>query len=282
MTTALNKLPGKAFELTLNISWPEIKPVYEKVLDLFLSEVEIGGFRKGKAPKDLALKKIDQGKVLNEVINEALPKFYSDAVKEHNLTPITTPRAQVVQAELDKDWIFLATSCEKPEIDLGNFQDAIRSINAKGKIWKPGDEKTAEKAEDKSQRVSEIISKLLETAKLELPSALVEQEANRLLAQLVDDVRQAGLTMDQYLASKNLNPEQLQSQYKSQAETTLKLEFILEEIAKTQNITISQEEIDSVINHETDLKVKENLKNQAYLLASILRREKTLTYLSNL
>lgn len=278
MTTALNKLADQSFELTITVPWTDIKITFDQIVDRLLSEVEIEGFRKGKAPRDLALKNLDQGKIYGQVVNEILPKIYSEAIEKQKLHPIASPKVQIVTADPDKDWVFKATSCEKPAIDLGDYKALIKTA----KIWKPGDEVKADSAEDKSKKVNEIISKLIESVKITLPAILVESEEERLLAQLIDDVRAAGLTYDQYLASKGTTADGVKSQYRAQAEAALKLEFILEEIAKNENIAVSQSEIEAVINKEKDPKGQENLRKQSYLLASIMRREKTLTYLSNL
>lgn len=289
MTSALNKLPDNSFELTINIPWVEVKPVYETVIEKFVSEIEVEGFRKGKAPRDLALKKIDQGHIFGETINNLLPKVYSEAIRQNNLTPIVNPKVQIISTEEEKEWVFKAISCERPGVDLANSLEEIKSINAKGKIWTPGSANTENKvkdakqeSEEKNKRISDIIGKLLELVKIIIPEVVIEQETSRLISQLVDDVRAAGLTLDQYINSKGTTGEQLQTQFKSQAEATLKLEFILEEIAKQQKITVEENEIDAIINKETDEKAKQTLKAQSYLLAAVLRREKTLTYLANL
>src|SRR3989344_1970047 len=236
--------------LTLTVPWSDVKKVYDQIIDLALTEIEIEGFRKGMAPRELALKKIDTGKVYGEVVNQILPKAYADEVKKQNLTPIVSPKVQIVTAEENKDWVFKAMTAQKPDVDLGDYKAQIKT----GKIWTPGSAKATPDeqgdAESKSKRI--------------------------------DDIRAAGLTFEQYLQSKGLNADQIKAQYHSQAETTLKLEFILGEIAQTENISVTQEEIDAVIAKEKDEKSKDNLKKQSYLLASVLRREKTLTYLANL
>ena len=268
--------------LTLTVPWSDVKKVYDQIIDLALTEIEIEGFRKGMAPRELALKKIDTGKVYGEVVNQILPKAYADEVKKQNLTPIVSPKVQIVTAEENKDWVFKAMTAQKPDVDLGDYKAQIKT----GKIWTPGSAKATPDeqgdAESKSKRINDIITKLLEVAKLNIPHMLIDDEADRLLAMLIDDIRAAGLTFEQYLQSKGLNADQIKAQYHSQAETTLKLEFILGEIAQTENISVTQEEIDAVIAKEKDEKSKENLKKQSYLLASVLRREKTLTYLANL
>lgn len=287
MTTALTRLSGSAFELTLTIPWPEIKTVYDKVFEELASEIEVEGFRKGKAPKDLIESKVDKSKVYGEVVNRILPNSYAQALEEHKLKPIVSPKVQIAQAEEEKDWQFIATAAEKPEVDLDDYKKHVSALNAKDKIWTPDkgadDTKPAEKEEDaKSKKVSEIIDKLLEVCKVELPELLLESEVNRLLSQLIEDVRKAGLTYEQYLQSSGQTAEAVRQKYRTQAESALKLEFILDAIANDLKVEVDPKDIAAIIDKESDPAKKQALTDQSYLLTSILRRESTITKLLTL
>lgn len=287
MTTALTRLSGSAFELTLTIPWPEIKTVYDKVFEELASEIEVEGFRKGKAPKDLIERKVDKSKVYGEVVNRILPNSYAKALEEHKLKPIVSPKVQIAQAEEEKDWQFIATAAEKPEVDLDDYKKHVSALNAKDKIWTPDkgtdDAKPVEKEEDvKSKKVSEIIDKLIEVCKVELPELLLESEVNRLLSQLIEDVRKAGLTYEQYLQSSGQTAEAVRQKYRTQAESALKLEFILDAIANDLKVEVDPKDIAAIIDKESDPAKKQALTDQSYLLTSILRRESTITKLLTL
>lgn len=276
MTTALTRLAGSAFELTITMPWADIKKIYDQVFDELSATIEVEGFRKGKAPKEVVQSKIDKSKMYGEVINRLVPVSYQKALEEHGLKPISSPKIQITSAEEEKDWQIVAHSAEKPSVDLGDYKAQIKTV----KIWKPGDEeKTKEGEEDNQKKVSEIIDKLLANCKVELAEILVESETHRLITQLVEDVRQAGLTFEQYLQSSGQTQEQVHDKYHKQAETALKLEFILEAVADDLDIKVAQEEIDAVINKETDKTRQETLKQQSYLIASLLRRDKTISRL---
>ncbi len=280
MTTTLTRLAGSAFELTLTVPWADVKKIYDQVFEELAAEIEIEGFRKGKAPKEVISSKVDKSKIYGEVVNRILPESYQNALKEHGLKPIISPKVQIVEGVEEKDWQFIAKASEKPSIDLGSYQETIKTVNAKGKIWTPGEPKKEQ--EDKQKRISEIIDKLLEVCKVDLSELLVESEVNRLMAQLVDDVRQAGLTFEQYLGTKGETSEKLRQKYRLQAETALKFEFILDAIADDLKIEITQKEIDNITEKETDPEKKKSLKDQSYLLASMLRREATIDKLTAL
>jgi len=117
---------------------------------------------------------------------------------------------------------------------------------------------------------------------VELAELLLESEVNRLMTQLVDDIRQAGLTFEQYLASKGETSDQIRQKYRQQAEGALKLEFVLDAVADDLKVEVSQAEIDAIINKEVDPTKKKALQDQSYLLASVIRRENTITRLLSL
>lgn len=280
MTTALTRLSGSAFDLTMTVPWADIKAVYDKVFDELASEIEVEGFRKGKVPKEILQSKVDKSKIYGEVVNQILPDSYTKALEKHGLKPIVSPKVQIASAEEEKDWQFIAHAAEKPEVDLNDFKKHISEINAKSKIWKPGD--TAQTDDQKQKKISETIEKLLEICKVELPELLIESEVNRLLTALIEDVRKAGLTYEQYLQSSGQGADTVRQKYRDQAVTALKLEFILDTIARDLNVQVDQKEIDAIIDKETDPSKKTALKDQSYLLASVLRRENTITKLLSL
>ena len=285
MVTALSRLSGNAFELTITLPWPEVKKIYDEVFNELATQIEIEGFRKGNAPRAMIESKIDKSKIYGEVINKIVPESYRKALEEHNLKPVVTPQVKITQAEEEKDWQLLVQAAEQPNVELGEYKKEVSAINTKGKIWTPEQETTKpEKTEEnikqeEQKKISEIIEKLLEICKVELAQILVESETNRLLTQLVEDVRQAGLTYEQYLQSSNQSAESVKEKYRKQAETTLKLEFILEAVAQDLKVVVEPAEIDAVIAKEADPGKQKALKEQSYVLASIMRRDKTIAKL---
>jgi len=152
MTTAITRLSGSAFELTITIPWADVKKTYDTVFEELSAEIEVEGFRKGKAPKEVIAGKVDKSKIYGEVVNRILPDAYQQALGEHGLKPVVSPRVQIASGEEEKDWQFIAKAAEKPTVDLNNYQEAVKTVNAKGKIWTPtsaSDDATAGKPDQK-------------------------------------------------------------------------------------------------------------------------------------
>ena len=282
MTVAINRLPDGTIDLTITIPWPEIKTAYDKFFNQAVGQVEVPGFRKGKAPKEMAEKKVDRTKVFEEVIKEIIPQYYTQAISSNNLKPIVNPKIELIKAKEDEDWQFKATICEKPKVDLGNYRQSISAVNKKSPIWVPGkDKEKPEEKEERTKTLGGILELLLKEAKVTLPDILLENEVNKMLSNLLDELQKLGLTVEQYLASKGKTTEQIRQEYREEAKKTLSLELILEEIAEKENITVSPHEIEDFIE-KAPAEEKPILSQRRYFLASILRRQKTLDKLLNL
>jgi FKBP-type peptidyl-prolyl cis-trans isomerase (trigger factor) len=278
MITAINKLPNKTIELTLTIPWNDVKKDFDEVVREIAQNVELPGFRKGKAPIDMVKKSLTKQTLYEKVLGKIIPKAYIEAVNENKLKPIVNPKIEVIKAEEGEDWVCKATTCEMPEIDLKDYRKKIDSLFAKEKIWIPGKEekKPEDTNKQKEDYLQKIVDILLETVKIDIPDMLIEEEANRLLSNLLDQTQKLGLTVEQYLASRNITSEQIRAQYATQAKNSLALEFILEKIADEENIEVTDKEIESLIEKTADNKEKESLNNQKSYIKAILRRQKTL------
>ena len=215
--------------------------------------------------------------VREEVLKRLLPKAYIEAIQEHKLNPIMNPKMHVEKIEEGKDWVFYALTCEMPEITLGNFKENVKKLTAKSKIIIPGKEE-----ENKKPSMDEIMKAVMTDAKIQIPAILIEQEADRLLSQLLNDIKRLGLNLDQYLGSTGRKPEDLRAEYAQRAAEDIKLEFVLQKIAELEKITVDDKEIEEAIQKAKDPAEKQNLESNKYLLAGILRQQKTLDLLMSL
>lgn len=281
MISALVKEQDATIKLTITISSQDIKKTWDDVINEEVKNAEVSGFRKGKAPRKLVEEKLDKNKIREEALRRLLPKYYTDAVKEHNLKPIINPKIHVEKIEDPStssgqvSWQFTALTCEAPTVELGSYKENIKKLTAKSKIVIPG-------KETKPPAFDEIVKILLEYTKVSIPKMLINQEVDRLLSQLLEEVKKLGLTLDQYLASTNKTPESVRKEYEQKAEFDIKIEFVLQKIAETEKIAVEEKEINEAVEKAKNEVEKKNLETNRYLLASILRQQKTLDFLKNL
>lgn len=274
-TSTIERKPDGTIQLFLVLPWVEVEKSRESIITKAVEQAEITGFRKGKAPRNVVEPTLDQTKVNEEALRKLLPQEYIKAVQEHALNPIMTPRIHVDKLETGKDWAITALTCEMPEVKLKSYKDAIKKVTAKSKIVVPG--KTQQEAS-----LDEIVNVLLENTEVIVPSLLTEQELDRLLSQTLDEIKRLGMTLDQYLASTGKTPEALRDDYRKKAENDIKIEFVLQKIAETEKISVEPKELDEAIQKAKDPIERENLEKNRYVLASILRQQKTLDFLKSL
>ncbi len=278
VTTALQKEPNGTIRLTITIPNSDVQKTWEEVIEEIVKNAEVQGFRRGKAPRKLVEEKVDKEKIREEVLKKLLPIAYTEVIKTQGIRPIINPKIHVEKLEdvsLNKDWQFTALTCEAPIIKLGKYKESIQGITAKSKIIIQGKEPVPAKFED-------IVKALLDNIAAEIPSILVDNETDRLLSQTLEDVKKLGLTLDQYLSSTGKNPEILRTEYRKKAENDIKLEFTLAKIAEEEKIVVEEKEIDEAIKASKSDEERKNLEANRYLLASILRQQKTLDFLKNL
>lgn len=281
---------GKStYQFDVVIPNDQVVQKYNQSFDLLASELEAPGFRKGKAPKNIAEKHIKKEAVYEKLINDLIPEIYQELLKQENLKPVISPKIELIKAKDNEDWEIRVTIAEKPKIDLKNYKELIKNIKLEEKkkdIWVPGKSvkqnsppSTKEKEDNKMKLFNKIFDIFLKNVDIEISDLIIETELNKRLTQLVDDVRKVGLTTEQYLKSKNETIDSLKEKFKKEIEEMYKLEFILEDIGETEKIIVEQKDLDALFLNIKDEKERQKAKQNAYFYASILRRQKTLDFL---
>lgn len=280
MISAIQKKEDHTIILTVTIPSDDVMATRKQVVEELAKSANVPGFRKGKAPAGMVEDKLDPEAIREEILKKLLSKYYIQAVEEHKVQPIVTPKIHIQAVEEGKDWQFTATTCELPPITLGKYQEKVKAVTAKSKIVIPGKEKLG-------PSLDEIIPALLGEVTAVIPHILVEQEVDRLLSRLLDDIKRLGLTLDQYLGSTSRTIESLRAEYEKKAENDIKLEFVLNKIAEDEKLVVEPKEVDEAIQKASAKGGsapgrKDELESNKYLLASILRQQKTLDFLKNL
>lgn len=271
----VNRKADGTIELTVIIPWSEAKKAQEQVENELLKNVKVAGFRPGQAPKNVAKAKLNMELVREEVLKKVIGKAYNEAVKKNDLNPILSPQIHIEVFTDGTDIVFTASTCEEPEVKLNNYQDAVKKITSKSKIVVPG-------KEEKKVDLDEVLTAALGQSDIKIPQILVESETSRLLSQLLDELKKLGLTLDQYLNSKSLDGDKLRDEYKQKAKKDLELEFFLRKVADEEKITVEKEDIEKALNSIENPNERDEIMKNPYLVASIIRQQKTVTFLSNL
>lgn len=122
MKSAVESLSPTRAKLTVEVPFEELKPSLDKAYKTIAQQINIPGFRRGKVPPAVIDRQVGRGAVLDQAINEALPKAYSEALNENGLEPLTQPEIEVTRLE-DRELVeFTAEMDVKPEIELPDYE----------------------------------------------------------------------------------------------------------------------------------------------------------------
>ncbi len=118
-----------------------------------------------------------------------------------------------------------------------------------------------EKAEEEKQRKrGEILNKIAEKAKFEMPEAMVEYEEQRLLEDLKNKITQSiKITFDEYLASIKKTEAEIKETYRKEAEKRLRGFLVLRELGKIEKVEVSEKEIEEEVEKSIKSYSKEQL-----------------------
>ncbi len=282
MKIETEKLPRSQLKITVTLENTKVKEMYGKVLEDAIKETDIEGFRKGSAPKEKVEQKLGVSKLHGNTINELLQKYYSQVLKENHIFPISNPKVEVKEFDMNKDFEFVATVAIKPEITLKDYKKALKKYyEDKNEQTKKENAERLKKGEKISHdhahlHTNEIVDLLTKTAELEVPDILVEEETNRLIARLVDQVLATGMKVEDYLKAQNSNMEELKTNYKKIADQNIRAELVLNELISLEKIKIGDEEVEKAIQEVQDEKAREQLNNpvQKVYIKTVLEKNK--------
>jgi len=272
ITHAIARSDDKTVQITFTIPYPIIKESQTKVVEDYAKTTEIAGFRKGKAPIEKVKEKIEPNTLIEKSLGLILPKALGEAITQDKLKPAIYPKFEVIKANTDEDWQVRATTCELPEVNLGDYK----------KIIKEESHSSRSNRDSRDKKEQEVIKTLLSTVKINIPAILVEEEVNSRLASLLERIEKLGLTLEGYLSSLKKKPEELRNEYETQAKNTISLDLILNKISTEEKIQISEEQINDAlkaVSADPKLFEKLNTPEQRLLIKGVLMRRGALDYL---
>ncbi len=131
MESTIKKLPNSQIELKIEISTEELNHFIEKaILDLG-KDLEIKGFRKGKAPKEIVEKRIGEENILIEAADLAVKENYQKAVLENKIAPISAAKIEIQKLARGNSFIFLAKTSILPELKLPDYRKIAAKVEKK-------------------------------------------------------------------------------------------------------------------------------------------------------
>ncbi len=109
--------------IEMTIDSATAKNLYDNTLRAYGANINIAGFRKGKAPANIVEKYVGADRIKGEVIDRIFPSEFQKTVQENKLNIAFRPAIEEVDFEVGKDLKIKATVELKPEVKLGDIKD---------------------------------------------------------------------------------------------------------------------------------------------------------------
>ena len=103
---SVEKLPGSEARVEFDFSWDEVEKASDKAYRKLVQKIDIHGFRRGKAPRSLVERKLGKEYIYQEGLDDLMSEAYRDALKEHDLTPLSQPELDAPVFEIGQPYHF--------------------------------------------------------------------------------------------------------------------------------------------------------------------------------
>ncbi|MEU0223696.1 trigger factor [Streptomyces sp. NPDC006284] len=130
MKSAVETLNPTRVRLTVEVPFEELKDSLDAAYKKINQQVTVKGFRKGKIPARVIDQRFGRGAVLEEAVNDALPKFYTDAVNEAELNPLGQPEVDITELKDGETLNFTAEVDIRPTVEIPDYSGIEVEVDA--------------------------------------------------------------------------------------------------------------------------------------------------------
>ncbi len=124
----IKRLPQAKVECRAVYSTEQVASARKQALTSLAKNINLPGFRPGKAPADLVEEKVDGGRLLEETVRVLLPDAIRSAMTEHKLAPIIAPAASI---EKEDPLTVVLTFIERPKVSVKENKISIDKKDTK-------------------------------------------------------------------------------------------------------------------------------------------------------
>ena len=130
MKSTVEKLSPTRVRINVEVPFTELQPDFDQAFKELARTIRMPGFRPGKVPVKLLESKIDKQAMLDQVVGEAVPARYSEAIASAEVQPLGQPDIEVTSKEYGGDLTFTAEVDVRPEITLPDLSALAFTVDA--------------------------------------------------------------------------------------------------------------------------------------------------------
>lgn len=139
------------FEITVKMDSAELANAVEEAFLKKQKDIKLDGFRKGKVPFDVYVKKIGKQSLYMDAVDIMLPVAYKKALDENKLIPIIQPKVDIKKLD-DEGVEFLFVITTMPDVEIKKY----KGLNVKKEEVKVTDEEINDEISNMLKRYSEL------------------------------------------------------------------------------------------------------------------------------
>lgn len=129
MKSTVEQLSPTRVRINVEVPFAELEPDFQRAYKELAKQVRLPGFRPGKAPAKLLEARIGRETMLDQIVNDALPSRYGQAVAESDVQPLGRPNIEVTKKEYGQDLQFTAEVDIRPKISLPDLSALTVSVD---------------------------------------------------------------------------------------------------------------------------------------------------------
>lgn len=129
MKSTVEQLSPTRVRINVEVPFAELEPDFQRAYKELAKQVRLPGFRPGKAPAKLLEARIGREAMLDQIVNDALPSRYGQAVAESDVQPLGRPNIEVTKKEYGQDLQFTAEVDIRPKISPPDLSALTVSVD---------------------------------------------------------------------------------------------------------------------------------------------------------
>ena len=258
----VTRLPKSKVEVKVEVPVEEFSVFMEKALAQMTKEADISGFRKGTAPKEIVKEKVGLAKILDRAAGMAIEATIPAAITENKLEPLGYPEVNILKLAQGNPLEYKAVIAVYPQVELPDYKAIAGGFEIKKVEVTEEDIKRLKMEKERhlmEHLREEVLAAVAQKTNVEVPEILVERETEKMIAQLKEKTPRAlNMSFDEYLKKLGKTETELKEMMAKDNEVKIKNYLVLQEIAKSGKIEVSDIEIEAAIKKQAAAESGEN------------------------
>jgi len=125
MQVTLEQVEPCIVAVTVEVDAEAVQQTIDRVFKEVAGRVAVPGFRKGKAPRSILERYVDQDAVRERAISQLVPEHFAQALQEKGVEPFAPPEVSVETLDVGQPLRFTATVPTRPEVRLCDYRDLL-------------------------------------------------------------------------------------------------------------------------------------------------------------